>query len=291
MKKKIPTFLELFRAYIAHHSNSNIVANKRHHVTLTAYRNKYSILSEYLFQKTIINLQAIEFTVLIADDLFDYLSGKYKHNYAARVVEICRAVLDHAARKMLIKYNPIAAWKATKIKAGEPLHLIPSEIIKLENYTSGESWKTKAKDMFLFQCYTGFDYGDLTTISIDHLIWFEGRYILKKKRNKKCGGIAPVPYFEKTKALFEKYNYNMNLLSNPKYNAHIKIVAAECGIRKHLTTHIGRKTFAMIKLNYEGYSMEAVSLMLGHKTTRTTEETYAQVNINLLSRELRRLGL
>lgn len=70
----------------------------------------------------------------------------------------------------------------------------------------------------------------------------------------------------------------------------LKILAKEFEIDIPLKSKDGRKIFFMNKLNNEGYSMEAASKMGGHKRVKTTEETYARVNINLISKELDRLG-
>lgn len=59
-------------------------------------------------------------------------------------------------------------------------------------------------------------------------------------------------------------------------NAYLKEVADICGIRKELTFHIARHTFATTVTLSNGVPIESVSKMLGHKDLRTTQH-YAKI--------------
>lgn len=284
------TFLDLFRKYITHHSVSNVFFEKRKAVTLQAYNNKYRIINDFLFEKSIVKLKAIEFSVSTSKDLLEWSSSKYSHNYSVRIVEICKDVLDFGLYNEFIDSHSLPILKLKRQPSKAPIYLTPSEIIALEKYKPGDSMKEKAKDLFLLQCYTGMDYTDITSVSEENIIFFKERYYILKKRNK-SGVDAYIPYSDNIKLLLKKHDFNLKILSNVNYNATLKHIATDLKIDKHLTTHVGRKTCAMLSLNHKGYSIEAVSKMLGHKSIKTTENHYAQVNINLISRELDRLGI
>lgn len=64
--------------------------------------------------------------------------------------------------------------------------------------------------------------------------------------------------------------------SNQKMNAYLKELADICGIRKNLTYHLARHTFATTVTLTNGVSIESVSKMLGHTNIRTTQ-IYAKV--------------
>ena len=59
-------------------------------------------------------------------------------------------------------------------------------------------------------------------------------------------------------------------------NAYLKELADICGIRKTLTYHLARHTFATTVTLTNGVSIESVSKMLGHTNIRTTQ-IYAKV--------------
>jgi site-specific recombinase XerD len=64
--------------------------------------------------------------------------------------------------------------------------------------------------------------------------------------------------------------------SNQKYNAYLKEIAEICGIKKTLTSHMARHTFATTVTLSNGVPLETVSKMLGH-TKLSTTQIYAKV--------------
>lgn len=285
------SFLQLFRKFIQYHENTFDFFDKRKDVTIQAYYNRYNLVQEFLKEKEIQKITPTEFSITIGRALFNWLlSQEYSHNYAVRIVGMCRAALHYGASHELIKYNPLAAYRLQKIPPGKPVYLSQDEVKLIERYDPACSMDEKAKDMFLFQCYTGLDYGDLISVRKNNIIEYKGKMYICKDRNK-SNVEANIPYTDIVDYLFRKHNYNMKLLSNPKYNKALKDIAIDAGIDKHLTTHVGRKTFGMYALNVLGYSIQAVSKMLGHKTVKTTETYYAQVNIQRIHSESLELEL
>jgi integrase/recombinase XerD len=285
------SFLQLFRKFIQYHENAFDFFDKRKDVTIQAYYNRYNLVQEFLEEKEIQKISPTEFTMTVGKALFNWLiKEEYSHNYAVRIVGICRTALNYGASHELIKYNPLAAYRLQKVPPGKPIYLSPDEIVLIENYEPFNTMDEKAKDMFLFQCYTGLDYGDLITVRKENIINYRGKFYICKDRNK-SDIEASIPYTDKAESLFIKHNYNMKLLSNPKYNKALKDIAIDAGIDKHLTTHVGRKTYAMTMLNYNQHSIEVVSKMMGHKSVKTTETYYAQVNIQRVHSELIQLEI
>jgi site-specific recombinase XerD len=66
------------------------------------------------------------------------------------------------------------------------------------------------------------------------------------------------------------------VLSNQKSNAYLKEIADRCNIKKNLTTHLARHTFATTVTLTNGVPIETVGKMLGHKNLRTTQH-YAKI--------------
>ena len=66
------------------------------------------------------------------------------------------------------------------------------------------------------------------------------------------------------------------VLSNQKSNAYLKEIAYRCNIKKNLTTHLARHTFATTVTLTNGVPIETVGKMLGHKNLRTTQH-YAKI--------------
>jgi site-specific recombinase XerD len=65
-------------------------------------------------------------------------------------------------------------------------------------------------------------------------------------------------------------------ISNQKVNAYLKEVAQLAEIKKNLTFHVARHTFATTVTLTNGVPMETISKMLGHRKLTTTQ-IYAKV--------------
>ena len=73
--------------------------------------------------------------------------------------------------------------------------------------------------------------------------------------------------------------------ANQKMNSYLKEIADFCGIKKHLTMHTARYTFATTITLANNVKLENVSKMLGHTNTRMTQH-YARVMNETLAREM-----
>ena len=68
-------------------------------------------------------------------------------------------------------------------------------------------------------------------------------------------------------------------------NSYLKEIADVCGIKKKLTFHIARHTFATNVTLTNVVPIESVSKMLGHKSLRTTQH-YAKILDKKISEDI-----
>lgn len=279
--------LTLFRKYISYSENTALHFDKRKQSTIIQYANKYRLLNDFLIDHSLVSIKASKFNMKLIHKYYCWLVEKkgFVQNYAVRCFELCKTVFQWALEQGILKANPIGFYKQKKTPPTPPQYLTPDQLRKIEAYTSESPNLQKAADMLIVQLNTGFDYGDFGEIKKSHLVTYQNEYFLTKPRNKN-GERQIMPVSNKLHSILEKHNFNMQLLSNPAYNHLIKVIAKELDIDVYLTSKEARKLFMMNKLNNEGYSMAAVSRMGGHKTIKTTEAYYAQVNIALIYREL-----
>lgn len=78
------------------------------------------------------------------------------------------------------------------------------------------------------------------------------------------------------------------IISNQKLNAYLKEIADVCGIKKNLTFHLARHTFATTTTLAKGVPIETVSKMLGHTNIETTQ-IYARITNNKISNDMQGL--
>ncbi|MFC6999551.1 phage integrase SAM-like domain-containing protein [Rufibacter roseus] len=129
------------------------------------------------------------------------------------------------------------------------------------------------RDVFLMCCYTGMRISDMYTFMPHHI---KGNIIIKHGgKTIKHGIIYYIPFFDdylfKPVELVEKYAGGQDTCMpvNWDINTHLKTIQKLVGItRLNLTTKIGRKTFATLKL-YQGVPRHVVMQATGHKTEKS----------------------
>lgn len=131
-----------------------------------------------------------------------------------------------------------------------------------------------ARDLFVFQLYTGLSYSDAQAFDIRNYKKVDGRWISIGERIK-----TGVPFVSQllppVVEVLERYNWQVPKIHNGEYNQCLKSLGREAGIQTRLHSHLARHTFATLMLK-SGAKIENVSKMLGH-TKITQTMVYAKV--------------
>ena len=131
-----------------------------------------------------------------------------------------------------------------------------------------------ARDLFVFQLYTGLSYSDSQAFDMKDYKKVDGKWVNVGKRVKT--GVAYVSQLlPPAVEVLEKYGMQLPKIGNADYNHCLKALGIAAGIEKPLHSHLARHTFATMMLR-EGVRIEHVSKMLGH-TNITTTQRYAKV--------------
>ena len=93
----------------------------------------------------------------------------------------------------------------------------------------------------------------------------------------------PMQIVERYKS-FRKDNHLFNIGNLDCINKRIKKVAAMCGLKKRVSFHVSRHSWAVLALEY-GMPIESVSKILGH-TNITTTQIYAKVTSTKLDHDI-----
>lgn len=148
-----------------------------------------------------------------------------------------------------------------------------------------------SRTSFLFACFTGLAFADVSTLRPEHLEqdnngdWWIRKGRVKLERRRKSSSIANVPLLPVPLAILKKYESHpiclkqgtcLPVVCNQKANSYLKEIADFCGIKKNLTTHAARHTFATTVTLANNVPLQEVSAMLGHASTRMTQH-YARV--------------
>lgn len=176
-----------------------------------------------------------------------------------------KGYIEKAKRRGLIKTNPYDDFIFKKGKSEDPVYLVQSEVKQIMDYVPKGATKEsleRVKDLFLFQCFTGLSYADLGSFGKDKIVVVNGEEQIHGARNK-----TGVPYviflLPQAKAILDKYDYELPVISNQKYNEYLGTLIERVGIDKNVTTHTARHTFATHLIN-KGVSIEAIPKIMGH---------------------------
>jgi site-specific recombinase XerD len=212
-------------------------------------------------------------------------SLKYITNFK-KIVRIC------VANDWLGK-DPFVSYKA-RLKEVERECLTEQELSEIMDKQFYNIRLEQVRDIFIFCCYTGLAYSDVKKLSAEHVIvGIDGERWIKLNRTK-TDTRSSIPVLPRAAAILIKYQANakcissgrlLPVLTNQKMNGYLKEIADLCGIRKNITSHLARHTFATTVTLTNGVSLESVSKMLGHKSVRTTQH-YAKIVDRKVSDEM-----
>ena len=239
-----------------------------------------------------------ELRVNFIDEFNTFMKLHYGNdqNTTCKHLKNLKTYLRYAVAMDWISKSPFTEFKVS-YKAKEKPYLSLEELHRLESKTFDIYRIQLVKDLFLIQCYTGLSFADLdglnggnVTNGIDGNLW-----IIKNRL--KTDVRSAIPLLPKALKLIVKYNPDFRVAIDKqllpmyniqRYNAYLKEIADLCGITKVLSSHAGRRTFASTVALSNGISIESISQMLGHSTTKITHQ-YARVSDMKVAAEMEKL--
>ena len=199
-------------------------------------------------------------------------------NSSTKHLKLLKKIVNLAVANSYMATNPFITYKIER----EPVEidfLDEEELRKIINFDTPLPRLERAKDMFLFGCFTGLSYIDIKTLAPEHFEKDNTGRIWIKKRRVKTGVLSRIPLLPIAKLILDKYKGGEKLLpiQDPAdINKYLKDIAILCDIKKRITFHTSRHTFASTVTLANNISLEVVSKMLGHTNTRMTNH-YAKL--------------
>ena len=196
------------------------------------------------------------------------------------------SVLNTAITDEVTNLNPFKQIKQEnkpKKRKTEIIYLTIDEVQKLENTASLLPYIRQA---FLFSCYTGLRFSDVQALEWGKLQKDNAgdmfiNYIQKKTQKQEY---LPIPQkaveFLPDRAGAADTDRVFYLPSGGFVNVHLKAWAALAGVKKHITFHIARHTYATLLLSL-GAGIETISKNLGHSEIKTTQAHYSAIENKL----------
>ncbi|WP_203293900.1 site-specific integrase [Luteirhabdus pelagi] len=218
------------------------------------------------------------------------------HNTVMKHIQRLRKIVTLAYHLEWIDKDPFRRWKMTFEKK-ERDFLTANELSNIETYEFPIERLERVRDLFLFSCYTGISYADIVKLTEQNI--FKGMdgndWIITHRQKTKTK--VKIPLLETAQRLVEKYKDHpmaslsetlFPVITNVKVNLYLKEIADAVGIKKNLTFHMARHTFATTVTLSNGVPIETVSKLLGHTKLATTQ-IYARVLEEKLSQDMNAL--
>ncbi|SFZ93349.1 Site-specific recombinase XerD [Flaviramulus basaltis] len=291
---------------ISNHALSDIIDYHNEHMKSTLrwgtqknYFTTHKYLYLFLKQKhktTDMFLSQLSYKFIIDFERYLRHQKSMGNNTVMKHIERLRKMVSLAYKMEWIEKDPFIKFEA-KYERKERTFLTTNELQTIEDKQFDIPRLQLIKDLFVFSCYTGLSYGDVMGLTRDNLcIGIDGKQWIYSQREKTSVPVK-IPLLSKALGIIAKYKTHPNsinketlfpTISNQKLNSYLKEIADVCRIRKNLTFHIARHTFATTVTLSNGVPIETVSKLLGHRKITTTQ-IYAKVIERKVSEDMERL--
>lgn len=267
--------------------------------TIRKFDTTLLYMGQYLrfqYGKNDIALQEIDQEFVRNFEFFLKTEKNCQNNSALKHIKNFRKVIRIAIGNEWIKRDPFYGlhFKENEVEVG---FLSSEELNAIRNKEFGIPRLEQVRDVFVFCCFTGLAFVDVSQLTADHLVKdAQGKLWIRKPRQK-TKEMCNIPLLSAAKEILDKYesyavSNGQHLLlpvpSNQKANAYLKEIADICRIKKRLTTHVARHTAATVIFLANDVSMENVAKILGHANLNMTRH-YAKVLDQSIMRDMEKV--
>lgn len=190
-----------------------------------------------------------------------------------------KSFVNRAIAAGYIDKSPFTGYKL-KTEKTKTLYLTPDELTRLNTYFNTPGIPKPHRTVllpYLFACYTGLRYSDVSALKHEH-IKSNGITLVMKKTKQKVEIPINKPitlllnaeygnYFEREHVYFAKV---FRVPVNQVTNRYLKEIAGACSIVKPLSFHSARHTFATLAISLK-IDLPTVKNLVGHSSIRQTE--------------------
>lgn len=294
MSRKTTGILELFNRH--NDAFAARVGYGRAHETYARYRIVCRHLETYIrkkYRKDDIPLTSIRTAFVSGFDTWLRTECRLAPNSVWGYMIALKHIFTLARNEGLMKLNPFASY-VNSYTAVDRGYLSEEELVRLMEVGTATPVEERVRDLFLFSAFTGLAYVDIKNLREENVQrFFDGNWWILTRRHK-TQVESNIRLLDVPLRLVEKYRgtvpdgHIFPVPSNNCCNENLQRLAERCGIRTHLTFHVGRHTFATIALN-RGMPVENLSRILGHTNIRTTQ-IYAKITDKKISADMAALS-
>lgn len=293
-KEEIDTLMQLFEKH------NDDVAKQVGVSVGKATLQKYNVckrhFSEFLekqYKRSDLKLTELTYVVIREFDLYLRTEVGQNPNTATKTMKTFKTITLLGQKMGVLLHDPFMNHRF-HIEPVNRGFLTDEEILCIAHKQINIPRLELIRDIFIFSCFTGLAYIDVSNLTPDHIVTLGDKQWIMTQRQK-TSVETNVLLLDIPKAIIAKYGGKtyrngklFPMLTNQKTNSYLKEIADICGIKKNLTFHLARHTFATMSLS-KGVPMESVSKMLGHTNIRTTQ-IYARITNKKIEHDMEELA-
>ncbi len=222
----------------------------------------------------------------------DRFGNDVEHKYSQPTIgsmhKNLKAFINDAVVDGYLRENPYITKRIKIDKGGTRIDkfLTKEEIEAIETADMHTKSLSEARDLFLVQVYTGLSFVDLMAYDFTQCKDAKDYSVFSGYRSK-TGVLFTFVLTPKAKSILERYNYILPKIPNQKYNVKLKLVADAAKVDKAPSSHDGRRSCGYMLLN-AGVPIGVVSRILGHSSTKQTEQAYARLLDSTIAEEIKK---
>ncbi|MFZ6012714.1 MAG: site-specific integrase [Bacteroidota bacterium] len=204
---------------------------------------------------------------------------KCDHNTSVKYLSNFKKIVHICIKHGWLDKDPFVGFKMTKREVERPF-LVEEELSRIISEDFKMPRLRQVRDIFIFCCYTGLAYADVKKLTREEITTgIDGEKRIWTSRQK-TETTTRVPLLPRALEILDRYKDDpqcvnqgrlLPVLSNQKMNSYLKEIADACEIKKKMTFHTARHTFATTVTLANDVPMETVSKLLGHRNLKTTQ--------------------
>lgn len=252
-------------------------------LTEKVYR-KYELVRDFLFEELGKDTELCTINNGHIVQCYEILKQRFLPSTSAGYMVKIKSMFYYAVDNGMMKTNPANSIKVNK-GAVKVEYLSSDDLAKIRSLDLADIDRLdKVRDLMLFQASVGVAYCDLVCFDSSLIVQTNGVFTYTGNRQKTGIEYTTVILPEGLKIL-EKYNGQLPLISNQKYNANLKDIQRLAGVKTNITTHLLRKTYAHRMLN-AGVKIDTVARLLGHSNSIITQRIYCKKTTSTVAGEV-----
>lgn len=232
LMQAVNSFIEGSRTRIVQHTGKPIGK-----ATQFQYLQMQKHLAAYLRRHKQADLDLAEVDKGFYDSFVAYLYEQgFKLNTIGKHIKNIKAAINALPLAQRASCEFVEPKKCVKLaEEVDNIYLTEAELETIAALPIATPYLDRVRDQFILLAWTGCRYSDLGKLNKDNIVTMNGHEYFKIEQQK-TGAKPTIPILPASRAVLEKYNYNVpRPMANQKFNEFIKEVAKLAGLTDEVT--------------------------------------------------------